>query len=52
MGITDKEIVLNTMYTQGANDALSLQNNAPDMTADEILAEEYCIPSFNPENNI
>ena len=49
LAFTNKDIVLNAMYTQGVNDALSLQNSASDMTADEILAEEYCIPNFNPE---
>lgn len=44
-----KTLVKNAMYSQGRADALTLQNNAHDMTGTELHKEAYKLPSFDPE---
>ena len=46
----NKKIVLNAMRSQGLADAKELQETAKDMSADEIISNEYRIPMFNAEN--
>lgn len=49
--MTNKEIVLNAMRSQGKADALSLRNRAPDMEGTALIAEQEKIPAFDTKKN-
>lgn len=49
--MTNQEIVLSAMRSQGKADALSLRNRAPDMDGTALIAEEEKVPSFDPQKD-
>ena len=49
--MTNKDIVLNAMRSQGRADALDLRNRAADMDGTAIIAEEEKIPQFDGQKD-
>ena len=49
--MTNQEVVLNAMRSQGKADALSLRSRAPDMDGTALIAEEEKVPAFDPQKD-
>lgn len=47
--MTDKEMVMQTLMELGMSNAKALREKAKDMTATEIIDQEYKIPPFDPK---
>jgi len=46
--MTNREVVLSALKTQGKADALDLRSRAPEMDGTGIIAEEEKVPAFDP----
>ena len=49
--MTEQEVVLSAMRSQGKADALSLRSRAPDMDGTALIAEEEKVPAFDPQKD-
>lgn len=49
--MTNKDVVLQALRSQGAADALDLRGRASDLDGTAIIAEEVKVPKFDPEKD-
>jgi len=49
--MTNREVVLSALKTQGKADALDLRSRAPEMDGTGLIAEEEKVPAFDPKKD-